>query len=114
MHEELSKAKKRMKKFDNEEAIKQIETPRIILNFDYCKSVFKSEIKTFDQDVMKIISLFKFRLTKRSISNSMHQDSLNKMGSDSWKKEFHGTRDQKMLINDDTNTKLILVRFFVV
>lgn len=60
-----------MEKFDGEEASKQIETPGRILNFDDCKSAVMSEMKAFDQNIMKNHQSFQICVAKRSISDSI-------------------------------------------
>ena len=106
VQEELAKAKSRMKIFDAEEAIKHIETPRRMLNFGNDKSAIKPEINTFGQDVLKHHQYFQIPVDKRNTIDCMHQDNFNKKGGNGWRKEVHGTKDQKVLADDDNKHEI--------
>ena len=80
---------------------KHIETPRKMLNFDNGKSAIKSKINTSNQGALKDHQYFRIPADKRSTIDCMHQDNFNKKGGDSWKKEVHGTKDQRVLVDDD-------------
>ena len=78
VQEELAKAKGRMKIFDAEKASKHIETTRRMLNSGNDKSAIKSEMNTFDQDVLKHHQYFQIPVDKRNTIDCMHQDNSSK------------------------------------
>ena len=95
-----------MKIFDAEEASKHMETPRRMLNFGNDKSAIKPEIDTFGQDVLKHHQYFQIPVDKRNTIDCMHQDNFNKKGGNGWRKEVHGTKDQKVLADDDNKHEI--------
>ena len=103
VQEELAKAKARMKIFDAKEASKHIETSR---NFGNEKSAINLEMNTSDQDVLKHHQYFQILVDKRNTIDCMHQDNFNKKGGNGWRKEVHGTKDQKVLADDDNKHEI--------
>ena len=102
-----------MKIFDAEKASKHIETTRRMLNFGNDKSAIKSEMNTFDQDVLKHHQYFQIPVDKRNTRDCMHQGNFNKRRYNGWRKEVHGTKDQNVLADDVTNMRLIIMRYYV-
>ena len=64
------------------------------------------EMNTVDQDVLKDHQYFEIPVDKRSTIDCLHQDNFNKKGGKGWRKEVYGTKDQKVLVDDDIKHKI--------